>query len=164
MEPEDFDFSIPLSFDEEGSNALFLPDRAPDKKDTAWLKQTKEAIKSGAMSIDEAKKQAPTRTVLTALENQVNRYAGPMPGDKTGWQNYIMSRYFELSQDLDPRVSKPALDSLAKTSVVGLMETKVEVSVTTKSETEITSEALMLLRKIAGRESEEILDGDFEEL
>jgi hypothetical protein len=71
-----------------------------------------------------------------------------------------MYKYFELANDADPKISKPALDSLAKTSIVGLHEERQEININTKSTIELQSEALMLLRSIAKRGEEKVIEGE----
>lgn len=101
----------------------------------------------------------PTPAAQAALERQLARFNFVVPGSKEQWQSYVMYKYFELTLDPDPKISKPALDALAKTNIVGLHEDKQEISITTKSTIELQSEALSLLRSIAHRGEERVIDG-----
>lgn len=105
----------------------------------------------------------PTPAAQAALERQLARFNFVVPGSKEQWQSYIMYKYFELSLDPDPKISKPALDALAKTNIVGLHEDKQEISITTKSTIELQSEALTLLRSIARRE-ERVIEGEVQDV
>ena len=79
-----------------------------------------------------------------------------MPVTKEAWQNYVMQQYYMQSLDPDPKVSKAALDSLAKTSIVGLHEERKEITLELKSTVDLQSEALALLRSLAQREEKVI--------
>ena len=101
----------------------------------------------------------PTPAAQAALERQLARFNFVVPGSKEQWQSYVMYKYFEQTLDPDPKISKPALDALAKTNIVGLHEDKQEINITTKSTIELQSEALALLRSIARRGGEKVIDG-----
>ena len=77
-----------------------------------------------------------------------------MPVSKEQWQNYVMQQYYLQSLDPDPKISKAALDSLAKTSIVGLHEERKEITLELKSTIDLQSEALTLLRSLAQRNNE----------
>lgn len=49
--------------------------------------------------------------------------------DKTAWQHFVMSKNYELANDPDPDTRGKALERLAKSSIVGLYETKISVNV-----------------------------------
>ena len=98
---------------------------------------------------------------LRALGKQLDRYAGPMPTSKEQWQNYVMHQYWLQSQDPDPKISKPALDALARSSIVGLHEERKEISLEIKTNVELQTEALTLLRSIAARSQEKVIEGEY---
>jgi hypothetical protein len=102
----------------------------------------------------------PTKFAERLLKSQLDQFAFQMPASKEAWQNFCMYKYFELANDADPKISKPALDSLAKTSIVGLHEERQEININTKSTIELQSEALMLLRSIAKRGEEKVIEGE----
>ena len=155
-------FPVVLDFaDLQENAALFLPpepDRPLTKSEKEWVQ---EAQRNPDISIT-----PPSAPALRQLQKHLEKYAGPMPATKEQWQNYLMKQYFVMSQDPDPKVSKPALDALAKTNIVGLHEEKVEVNISTRSTIEIESDLLSLVQRLANKEPqpEEVLDGDFEEL
>lgn len=155
--PEAID--IPLVSEGKGSAALFLGDRPLNKQDEQWLKSAASAIRKDPEAQKTIAATAPTRTALTALDNAINKFSGPMPGTREGWQNFVMSKYFELANDIDPKVSKPALDSLARTTAVGLHEERVEVSLEVKSNVDLQVETLDLLRRLAARSEEKVING-----
>lgn len=151
FEPEDF--PIPLQMQGDPDPALFLPkepDRPLTKAEKSWVQE--------AQSNPDIIQSAPSAPALRALGKQLERYAGPMPASKEQWQNYVMQQYYMQSLDADPKVSKPALDSLAKTSIVGLHEERKEISLEIKSSVELQAEALTLLRSIANRQNEKVIE------
>lgn len=144
---------IPLQVQGEPNAALFLPkedDRPLTKAEKSWVQE--------AQNNPELQQAPPSAPALRALGKQLERYAGPMPASKEQWQNYVMQQYYLQSLDTDPKVSKPALDSLAKTSIVGLHEERKEVSLEIKTNVELQSEALALLRSIAARQNEKVIE------
>lgn len=147
------DQPIPLQVQGEPNAALFLPkedDRPLTKAEKSWVQE--------AQNNPELQQAPPSAPALRALGKQLERYAGPMPASKEQWQNYVMQQYYLQSLDTDPKVSKPALDSLAKTSIVGLHEERKEVSLEIKTNVELQSEALALLRSIAARQNEKVIE------
>lgn len=80
---------------------------------------------------------APSFAAQRALQKHLSLYDFIVPGTQDQWQSYVMYKYFELTLDPDPKISKPALDALAKTSVVGLMVEKQEISIVHKSTEEL---------------------------
>lgn len=106
------------------------------------------------------------KPLQVALETQLEKYAYPLPGTKEQWQSYVMTRYFDLSLDIDPKISKPALDSLAKTSIVGLHQEVQEINIHTRNTVEIEAEVLALVQKLMNKKpaEEEVIDADFEEV
>ena len=148
------DFPIPLVVQGEPSPALFLPkeaDRPLTRKEKDWVQEAKKN--------PDIRVAPPSAPALRALGNALEKYAGPMPASKESWQNYVMQQYYLQSLDPDPKISKPALDALAKTSIVGLHEERKEISLEIKSSVELQTEALTLLRSIAARQEEKVING-----
>ena len=84
------------------------------------------------------------------FKSQLDRFNFVMPASQEQWQNYVMYKYFELSLDPDPKISKPALDALAKTSTVGLTTEKTEININTRPTAELEKELLNALQKYSG--------------
>ena len=148
------DFPIPLVVQGEPSPALFLPkeaDRPLTRKEKDWVQE--------AQRNPDIRVAPPSAPALRALGNALEKYAGPMPASKESWQNYVMQQYYLQSLDPDPKISKPALDALAKTSIVGLHEERKEISLEIKTNVELQAEALTLLRSIANRQAEKVING-----
>ena len=143
------------------NSALFLPpeaDRPLTKNEKEWVQE--------AQKNPELATAPPSAPALRQLQRHLEKYAGPMPATKEQWQNYLMKQYFVMSQDPDPKVSKPALDALAKTNIVGLHTDVQEININTKSTVEIEADLLSLVQRLAYKKTspEEVLDGDFEEI
>jgi len=155
------DFTVPLHGLDTYATADVLKSKAFQEGETPPLSAEDKAW---LLQQDKNPSPAPTPAAQAALEKQLARFNFVVPGSKEQWQSYVMYKYFELTLDSDPKISKPALDALAKTNIVGLHEEKLEVSINTKSTIELQSEALMLLRNIARREERviegEVLDAD----
>lgn len=150
--PSALDFSVVLDFSGAvPSSALFLPvepDRVLTRGEKEWVQEAKRN--------PEIATTPPSAPALRSLQRSMEKYAGPMPATREQWQNYVMQRYYELTLDPDPKISKPALDSLAKTGLVGLHDEKTEITVELKSTIDLQAEALTLLRSIATREEKVI--------
>lgn len=110
--------------------------------DKDWIEQTKS----------EGKKVTPPPSYAAQryLEKHLGQYNFDLPVTQTQWQNFVLTKLFEQANDLDPKISKPALDTLAKTSAVGLMDQKVDVSITHKSSEELESALKKALERYTG--------------
>lgn len=160
-----YDFEVLLSTEGVPNPALFLEDETrPLKKDeNVWVKTAIEEIKATPEKKEAILYTAPSAPALKSLQNALQRYEGAMPVTKEQWQNFVMKKYFEQANDIDPKVSKPALDALAKTSMVGLHEERKEINLEIKTNVELQTEALTLLRSITARQSEKVIDGEWED-
>lgn len=93
------------------------------------------------------------------FKNQLDKFNFVMPASQEQWQNYVMYKYFELSLDPDPKISKPALDSLAKSSIVGLSAEKTEININTMPTADLEKELLSALKRYTG---EKVIEGQAE--
>ena len=59
----------------------------------------------------------------------------------------------------DPKISKPALDSLAKSSIVGLSAEKTEININALPTAELEKELLSALKRYTG---EKVIEGTAE--
>ena len=92
----------------------------------------------------------PSYAAQKALDRHLKQYDFVVPGSQDQWQSYIMYKYFELSLDPDPKISKPALDALAKTSIVGLAVERQEISISNVTNEELDKRLKEALGKYAG--------------
>lgn len=150
-EPQDT--PIPLSLQGTPDASLFLPkepDRPLSKSEKEWVQ--------AAQRNPEIQKAPPSAPALRSLQQSLEKFSGPMPVNKEAWQNYVMQQYYLQSLDPDPKISKPALDALAKTAIVGLHEERKEITLELKSTIDLQSEALTLLRSLAQRSNEKVIE------
>jgi hypothetical protein len=76
----------------------------------------------------------------------------------------VLDKYFQLSQDLDPKIAKGALDSLAKTSVVGLWQEEQTLNINLRKTEELEGALLQKIQKILGKtQNEEIIEAEWSE-
>ena len=71
--------------------------------------------------------------------------------DKASWQHFVMKKNYELSLDPDVEVRSKALERLAKTSIVGLYEQKVQINVSALPANELQDKLEMLVDRINKR-------------
>jgi hypothetical protein len=91
-----------------------------------------------------------------------------MPVTKEQWQNYVMKQYFLQSRDPDPKVSKPALDAIAKTNLVGLHNDVQEININTKSTIELEATLAqklqqILSKKVNNENEDEVIEAEWSE-
>ena len=160
-------FEIPLQVAGEPDCTLFLVDEPPrplTNKEKLWVRSAELSAKEQPDALNKIRAAAPSAPALKTLDRQMEKYSGPMPVNKEQWQNYVLLKYFEQSQDVDPKVSKPALDALAKTTVVGLHVEQKEISITTRSTVELEAELAAKLSQILGKaHKEEAIEGEWTE-
>ena len=145
--PSTLSFPVVLDFEGLQENAaLFLP-LEPDR---VLTRQEKEWVREARKNPDNADiiNNPPSAPALRAVQKSMETYKGPMPVTKEQWQNYIMKQYFMMTKDADPRVSKPALDALAKTNIVGLHTEVQEININTHSTIELEATLAQKLQQI----------------
>lgn len=145
-------FDIILEFlDVPPSAALFLP----PEPDRVLTRQEKEWVREAKKNPDNADiiNNPPSAPALRAIQKQLETYNGPMPVTKEQWQNYIMKQYFTMTKDADPKVSKPALDALARTNIVGLHTDVQEININTHSTIELEATLAQKLQQIISKKN-----------
>lgn len=155
-------FPVVLEFFGSVPNAaLFLPtepDRPLTKNEKEWVQE--------AQKNPDLVTSPPSAPALRQLQKHLEKYAGPMPATKEQWQNYLMKQYFVMSQDPDPKVSKPALDALAKTNIVGLHTEVQEININTRSTIELEATLAQKLQQIIQKKNitqEEPIEAEWSE-
>lgn len=160
-------FPVVLEFESSVPNAaLFLPkepERPLNKSEKEWVR---EAVKNPTNQ--EIINTPPSAPALRALEKQLESYSGTMPVTKEQWQNYVMKQYFLQSRDPDPKVSKPALDAIAKTNIVGLHNDVQEININTKSTIELEATLAqklqqILSKKVNNESEDEVIEAEWSE-
>lgn len=147
-------FAVPLDLPFTDAKTVFekpafLAGAAPTSQDIpltqadkAWIVQ--QGLNPGTPT------PPPSYTAQRALDRHLKQFDFVVPGSQDQWQSYIMYKYFELSLDPDPKISKPALDALAKTSIVGLAVERQEISISNVTNEELDKRLKDALGKYAG--------------
>ena len=78
--------------------------------------------------------------------------------DKLAWQRFVMQKNYELSLDPDVEVRSKALERLAKTSIVGLYEQKVQINISTLPTEALQGKLESLVERINARANEKGLN------
>lgn len=159
-------FPVILDFaDLQENRALFLPpepDRPLTKTEKEWVQEAKKNPDNPDII-----NNPPSAPALRAVQKSMEEYRGPMPVTKEQWQNYIMKQYFMMTKDPDPKVSKPALDALAKTNIVGLHTEVQEININTRSTIELEATLAQKLQQIIQKknivQSEEPIEAEWSE-
>lgn len=159
-------FPVVLEFESSVPNAaLFLkdePNRPLTKKEKYWVQEAVNNPENTTLI-----NTPPSAPALRAVEKQLEGYHGTMPVTKEQWQNYVMKQYFLQSRDPDPKVSKPALDAIAKTNLVGLHNDVQEININTKSTIELEATLAQKLQQILTKKKtpaeEEPLEAEWSE-
>lgn len=160
---EPYQFKIPLTAVGDPDPALFIhndPTATPSRSDKEWVREAVAEIKANPERKSEILHVAPSAPALRSLQRSLEQYDGPMPVTKEQWQNFVLQKYWEQAVDIDPKVSKPALDSLAKTSVVGLHSDMQEVNISVRSTVEIESELLQVVSKLLNKKEEKVIEAE----
>ena len=139
---------------------LFLKEEPPrplTKKEQEWVKAAAQTAKNPE-ELPKAIAAAPTLPALRALEQSLKKYDAPLPASKEAWQAFVMAKYFEQANDIDPKISKPALDALAKTNIVGLHQEVQEININTKTTIELEGELMQKIDQILRRQNEKVIE------
>lgn len=158
-----YDFEVPLTIEAAPNPALFFEDesRPLKKEETVWVRNAVEEISSTPDKKEAILYTAPSAPALKSLQSALQRYEGAMPVTKEQWQNFVMKKYFEQANDIDPKVSKPALDALAKTSMVGLHEERKDINLEIKTTVELQAELLQTIQKLTSKTEEKVIEGEW---
>ena len=158
-------FPVLLDFDGLQENAaVFLRpegDRLLTRKEKEWVREAKKAPDNADII-----NNPPSAPALRSLQKNLENYSGPMPVTKEQWQNYVMKQYFMMTKDPDPKVSKPALDALAKTNIVGLHTDVQEININTRSTIELEATLAQKLQQIIQKKNitqEEPIEAEWSE-
>ena len=164
--PESAEDDCPVPFEarcalaEIFSRESFKAGTLPSDKEVPLSAEDKQWLAQKA-TIPEDTSPPPSYAAERFFKSQLDRFNFVMPATQEQWQNYVMYKYFELSLDPDPKISKPALDSLAKSSVVGLATEKTEININTLPTAELEKELLSAIKRFSG---EKVIEGRAERL
>ena len=74
-------------------------------------------------------------------------------------KNFVLTKWYTMANDPDPKVAKPALDSIAKSSAANLMVEKKEINITNRSDEELNQELKELFRSLRAKSTEKVIEG-----
>lgn len=131
------------------NNPVFVSGRQPTQKEVPLTAVDRAWIAEKGINPN-LKTPPPSYAAQKALDDHLSKFNFIVPGTQDQWQSYIMFKYFELSLDPDPKISKPALDALAKTSIVGLSVERQEISISNTSNEELDKRLKEALGRYAG--------------
>jgi hypothetical protein len=156
------DYPVPLEarcpMEEIFSRSSFQAGNLPTDKEVPLSAEDKQWLAQKATT-PENTSPPPSYAAERFFKSQLDRFNFVMPASQEQWQNYVMYKYFELSLDPDPKISKPALDSLAKSSVVGLATEKTEININTMPTADLEKELLSAIKRFSG---EKVIEGKAE--
>ena len=147
-------FAVPLDIPfapakEIFEKPAFLAGNPPSAQDVPLTPADKAWIVQKGMNPD-TPTPPPSYAAQRALDSHLRKFDFVVPGSQDQWQSYVMYKYFELSLDPDPKISKPALDALAKTSIVGLAVERQEIAISNVTNEELDKRLKEALNKYAG--------------
>lgn len=158
------DFAIPLGrtpiahVQAVFSSPAFLgSDLSPDSlrpltsEDMDWVNETV----SQGKKVSPAPSPAAERYLRTAFK----QYDFDMPVTEAQWKNFVLTKWYTMANDPDPKVAKPALDSIAKSSAANLMVEKKEINITNRSDEELNQELKELFRSLRAKSTEKVIEG-----
>jgi hypothetical protein len=120
-------------------------------EDVAWVEQTRAA--------GHRPSAPPSLAAQRYLEENLSHYNFDLPVTQTQWQNFVLTKLFQQANDPDTKTAKAALDTLAKTSVVGLMIEKTEVSITHRTSEELNHLLKSAMDKYVRHSNERVIEG-----
>lgn len=120
-------------------------------EDRKWIEDTTQAGRKTT--------PAPSLAAERYLTAHFKQYNFDLPVTQAQWQNFVLAKLVEQANDLDPKISKPALDTLAKTSVVGLMVERQEINITHKTSDELEATLRSAMRKYLQKNEERVIEG-----
>lgn len=120
-------------------------------EDVAWVEQTRAS--------GHRPSPPPSLAAQRYLEEHLSHYNFDLPVTQTQWQNFVLTKLFQQANDADVKIAKAALDSLAKTSVVGLMVEKTEVSITHRTSEELNHLLKSAMDKYVRHSNEKVIEG-----
>lgn len=120
--------------------------------DMEWVHET---VNQG-QKVSPAPSPAAERYLTTAFK----QYDFNMPVTEGQWRNFVLTKWYQQANDPDPKISKAALDSIAKSCAANLMVEKKEISISTRSDEDLNKELKDLFRALRAKTSEKVIEGD----
>lgn len=139
-----------LNFQELNHPEGFVLHATPEDKE--WAEKTAQ---EGARLT-----KAPSLAAEKYLKTHFGQYNFDLPTTQGQWQNFVLTKLVHQANDPDPKVSKPALDTLAKTSTVGLMIERTELSITHKTSDELEKTLRQAMQRYLNKPNEKVIEGE----
>ena len=165
MDDENLDlhFAIPLGEPSVDpfvvfNNVEFLDQNtAPYAKEPKLAPEDKQWVQSQLQMETPKPEEAPSLPAYRRIKKQLENYNFTLPVTQDQWQSYVMCKYYELTLEDDPKIVKGALDSLAKTSIVGLAVEKTEININTRPTQDLEAELLQAIKRYS---NEKVIEGE----
>ena len=103
---------------------------------------------------------APSPAAERYLRTAFKQYDFDMPVTESQWRNFVLTKWYQQAQDPDPKVAKPALDSIAKSVAANLMVEKREISISTRSDEDLNKELKSLFTTLRAKANEKVIEGE----
>ena len=142
----------------EFQNAQYDPDmpakasESLTEDDLDWVHET--------VSQGQKTSPAPSPAAERYLRTAFKQYDFDMPVTESQWRNFVLTKWYQQAQDPDPKVAKPALDSIAKSVAANLMVEKREISISTRSDEDLNKELKSLFTTLRAKANEKVIEGE----
>lgn len=122
------------------------------EQDLTWVHET--------VSQGQKTSPAPSPAAERYLRSAFKQYDFDMPVTEAQWRNFVLTKWYQQANDPDPKVSKSALDSIAKSCAANLMVERKEINITNRSDDELNKELKELFSSLRAKMSEKVIEGE----
>ena len=122
------------------------------QEDLDWVEET--------VSNGQKLSPPPSPVAERYLRTAFKHYDFDMPVTEAQWQNFVLTKWYQMAVNSDPKVSKPALDSIAKSGAANLMVEKREINITSRSDEELNKELRDLFKALKDKTNERVIEGE----
>ena len=129
--------------------------KAPESLTESDLEWVHETVTQGQKT-----SPAPSPAAERYLRTAFKQYDFDMPVSESQWRNFVLTKWYQQAQDPDPKVAKPALDSIAKSVAANLMVEKREISISTRSDEDLNKELKSLFTTLRAKANEKVIEGE----
>ena len=129
------------------------PLQALTSEDMDWVQET--------VAQGQKVSPAPSEAAARYLRSAFKHYDFDMPVTESQWRNFVLTKWYQQANDPDPKISKAALDSIAKSSAANLMVEKKEISITNRSDEDLNKELKELFKSLRAKANEKVIPGEF---
>lgn len=121
-------------------------------EDHAWIQKT----------VEEGTKSTPAPSVAAEryLRKAFSEYAFDMPVTESQWRNFVLTKWYQQANDPDPKVSKAALDSIAKSCAANMMVERKEINVTNVTDEDLKKDLRNMFQQLLSKAQERVIEGE----